>query len=216
MSKIFRMRDSEKNTHTIVASSEGGRHIVQIDDEHRVSFNFAAEAISYIRRIVSINDWTPVPTYYIAYGSNLNVEQMQWRCPSAKVAGIATLHNWRLLFRGSKTGSYLTIEPYNGAEVPVAIWEITAEDEAALDRYEGFPTFYYKRWVPIEMADINTGESSEIEAMVYIMHEDRPLGIPSNGYVQICGRGYLDFGFDITVLEDAVSYVKEVVDNEEA
>ena len=29
--------------------------------------------------------------YYIAYGSNLNVQQMQMRCPHAKVVGTAIL-----------------------------------------------------------------------------------------------------------------------------
>ena len=31
------------------------------------------------------------------------------------------------------------------AGVPVAAWEVSAENEAALDRYEGFPAFYYKK-----------------------------------------------------------------------
>ena len=83
--------------------------------------------------------------YYIAYGSNLNVSQMQMRCPNATILGTANLKGWELLFKGSKTGSYLTIEECEGGTVPVVIWEVTAADEAALDRYEGFPTFYYKR-----------------------------------------------------------------------
>ena len=48
--------------------------------------------------------------YYIAYGSNLNVPQMCWRCPRATILGTANLIGWELLFKGSKTGSYLTIE----------------------------------------------------------------------------------------------------------
>lgn len=27
--------------------------------------------------------------YYLAYGSNLNVRQMKYRCPTAKIAGTA-------------------------------------------------------------------------------------------------------------------------------
>ena len=30
-----------------------------------------------------------------------------------------------------------TIEPKEGGEVPVAVWEVTESDETALDRYEG-------------------------------------------------------------------------------
>ena len=80
--------------------------------------------------------------YYIAYGSNLNIRQMKMRCPSARIIGTSEIPNYELLFKGSKTGSYLTIEPKEGSTVPVAAWEVTDLDEAALDRYEGFPTFY--------------------------------------------------------------------------
>lgn len=78
--------------------------------------------------------------YYIAYGSNLNVRQMRMRCPSARIIGTADLKNYELLFKGSKTGAYLTVEKKPGGTVPVAVWEVTAQDEKALDRYEGFIT----------------------------------------------------------------------------
>ena len=149
--------------------------------------------------------------YYIAYGSNLNVNQMAWRCPGAEVAGIATLKDWRLLFKGSKTGSYLTIEHCPGAEVPVGIWKITEADERSLDRYEGYPHFYYKLTLPITMDNILTAEQKEIEALVYVMHEERPLGIPSMDYLRTCGRGYLDFGFDTDPLEDALRYSEVMI-----
>ena len=58
--------------------------------------------------------------YYIAYGSNLNVQQMKFRCPGAKVVGKSVIKNYELLYKGSKTGSYLTIEKKNGSVVPVA------------------------------------------------------------------------------------------------
>ena len=48
---------------------------------------------------------------YLAYGSNLSLEQMAYRCPHAYPVGTATLPDYQLLFKGSKTGSYLTVEP---------------------------------------------------------------------------------------------------------
>ena len=33
-----------------------------------------------------------------------------------------------------------------GHKVPVVLWEIEPTDERNLDRYEGFPIFYYKEW----------------------------------------------------------------------
>ena len=83
--------------------------------------------------------------YYIAYGSNLNLRQMKMRCPTAKVMGTSVIKDYELLFKGSLTGAYLTIEPKKGSEVPVAVWIVTETDEEALDRYEGCPVFYYKK-----------------------------------------------------------------------
>ncbi len=142
--------------------------------------------------------------YYIAYGSNLNVQQMAWRCPGAKVAGVGTLQDWQLAFRGSKTGSYLTIEPRKGSSVPVGVWEITDRDEQALDHYEGFPRFYYKRTVPIRVINYLTGKAKNVEAMVYIMHEDRPYGVPEQFYIDICAQGYRDFFLEEDALQEAV------------
>ena len=67
--------------------------------------------------------------YYIAYGSNLNVQQMRYRCPGARVVGISVIKGYELLYKGSKTGSYLTIEKKEGSTVPVVIWEVTESDE---------------------------------------------------------------------------------------
>ena len=75
--------------------------------------------------------------YYLAYGSNLNKAQMQSRCPGAKPIGTALLEGYELLFKGSKTGSYLTIEPKADGVVPIVVWEVSAEHERSLDRYEG-------------------------------------------------------------------------------
>ncbi len=142
--------------------------------------------------------------YYLAYGSNLNVEQMAWRCPTAEIMGTGVIENYELLFKGSKTGSYLTIEKKAGARVPVAVWAVTEEDEAALDRYEGFPSFYYKKEMLITYKGIQSGKERKREAFVYIMHEDRPIGMPMRGYVQTCMEGYNAFGFDPTILVKAV------------
>ena len=87
--------------------------------------------------------------YYLAYGSNLNIRQMQMRCPGAKPVGTMVLKGYELLFKGSKTGSYLTIEKKKGGKVPVGIWQVSEQHEKALDRYEGFPVFYYKKEIPI-------------------------------------------------------------------
>ena len=142
--------------------------------------------------------------YYIAYGSNLHVEQMRYRCPGAVPVGTAMLRNWKLVFRGSKTGSYLTIEPARGRRVPVAIWTVTEEDEAMLDVYEGCPKFYYKRRLMVPMDDMITGKRRMVTAFVYVMHRDRPRGVPSRRYIMTCLEGYEDFQFKMEPLVQAV------------
>lgn len=141
--------------------------------------------------------------YYIAYGSNLNIAQMKHRCPTAKPVGTAVIKDYELLFKGSRTGSYLTIEPKDNSSVPVAVWEVTESDEKNLDRYEGFPAFYYKREFRINCKMLN-GDKKMIRAFVYIMHEERKLGTPTWIYVKCCADGYLDFGFNLKFLDEAI------------
>ncbi len=148
--------------------------------------------------------------YYIAYGSNLNIRQMRMRCPHATILGTAKLKGWELLFKGSKTGSYLTIEECPGASVPAVIWEVTPSDEAALDRYEGFPSFYYKREIKVQYSGIRTGRRRTVTAFAYIMHEDRPIGIPADYYMKICLEGYDTFFFARNVLLAAYDKCREV------
>ena len=83
------------------------------------------------------------------------------------------------------------------------MWEVSAADELKLDRYEGFPNFYYKREMRIPVKDIHTGKTWRCNAFVYIMHEDRKLGVPTDMYVRTCLDGYRDFGFDTDFLFDA-------------
>ena len=142
--------------------------------------------------------------YYIAYGSNLNIPQMRMRYPGARIIGTSVIEDYQLLFKGSKTGSYLTIEPMEGSEVPVVIWEVTETDEKALDRYEGYPNFYYKKEMTLDIKGIRTGKVRRRDAFVYIMHEERELGIPSWYYVNTCLDGYRAFGFDEKYLFDAI------------
>ena len=71
---------------------------------------------------------------YFAYGSNLNFEQMAYRCPEATVVGTAKLDGYELAFRRG----YLTILPKEGASVEGLIWSVTDHDESQLDCYEGY------------------------------------------------------------------------------
>ena len=141
---------------------------------------------------------------YLAYGSNLSLEQMARRTRHAFPVGTATLDGYQLLFRGSMSGSYLTVEPCEGRSVPLVVWSVDEVDEQALDRYEGFPNFYYKKEMLLPIKGIRSGKIRMRNIFVYIMHEDRPFGLPSRFYTSTCMEGYKSFGFDSRYLVEAI------------
>ena len=143
---------------------------------------------------------------YIAYGSNMDLGQMKFRCPTAELLGTGLLEGWRLMFKGSLTGAYATIEREKGLTVPILLWRISAADEERLDRYEGFPSFYYKQTIQAVKTDEHGAKCGHTRGMAYIMHEERKFGIPSGHYLRILDAAYKKFGFDEEILGDAYDY----------
>lgn len=143
--------------------------------------------------------------YYLAYGSNISVRRMEQRCPGAVYVGTAELEGYRLLFKHSKSGSYLTVEKKRKRSVPLLVWKISEYDEKRLDRYEGCPTYYYKTTKRVEVHSfLDDSVIGTVDGLIYILHEDRPLGVPSFRYYDVCMDGYDHFGFDIDLLDRAI------------
>lgn len=140
---------------------------------------------------------------YVAYGSNLNMEQMQRRCPTAEFVGTGIIENYELQFKGSLHNAYATIAPREGASVPVGIWKIQKSDEGRLDVYEGYHAkgyrYYDKQNIPVQM------DGKTINGMVYIMDQKMDFGNPSKGYYDVVREGYEDCGLDTNVLDQAVN-----------
>jgi len=136
---------------------------------------------------------------YIAYGSNLNVEQMSHRCPTARLYGTGAIENYELQFKGRPKGAFATIGPQAGRQVPVAVWELQPRDEAALDLYEGVPNHYFKEDIPV------TVDGQALTAMAYIMNPKMQFGVPSRHYFTTIYEGYEDCGLDKSVLMEAVN-----------
>lgn len=145
---------------------------------------------------------------YIAYGSNLNLPQMEKRCPTAKVVEATEIKDYALVFRGGRHGAVATIEPCEGSFVPVLLWEITSEDEKALDIYEGYPGFYGKETMELPL------EGGTVPAMVYIMTPGHRLGYPSDFYYNTILEGYRSAGFDPNILEQALDYTEQLMESE--
>lgn len=63
--------------------------------------------------------------------------------------------------------------------------------------------------------NIRTGTNLNLTAFAYIMHEERPIGIPNARYMHTCFEGYDTFGFDRKVLLDAYDKCAELCSHEE-
>lgn len=136
---------------------------------------------------------------YVAYGSNLHLEQMRYRCPDAKVYGTGVLKNYSLTFWGNSRGNGVaTVLPNSDTDVPVALWEISASDECHLDMYEGFPHLYRKENIDVLMDDGTT-----VTGMIYLMNRGVPT-MPSDYYYNVIASGYNSFEFDTDFLDAAV------------
>ncbi|MDX6230128.1 MAG: hypothetical protein QOI76_3518 [Frankiales bacterium] len=86
---------------------------------------------------------------YAAYGSNLNPEQMRLRCPHSPAVGAGWLIGWRLTFGGGDDigweGALATLVEDVGAQVFVMTYDLTDEDAAELDRWEGIDLELYRK-----------------------------------------------------------------------
>ena len=151
---------------------------------------------------------------YAAYGSNLSVSQMSYRCPDSEIVGTGKIMDYKLVFR-----LHADIEKHEdsaaGSYVPVLIWKISKDDEKRLDRYEGVKGgYYHQEEISVVMDDETDTEGSdgtnaggngkELVAMVYIMNTQDKVSPPDAGYYQIIDEGYEHFGFDKKILKEAL------------
>jgi len=77
--------------------------------------------------------------YYFAYGSNMNWQQMQRRCPSSQFCCVARLPNYGFaIARHSQLRNCGTanIFPQTGNEVWGIVYDLTAKDFVTLDSFE--------------------------------------------------------------------------------
>ena len=142
--------------------------------------------------------WTKMEeTLYFAYGSNINLEQMEHRCPDAQLVGPVTLQNYELQFRGS---GFATVSPKKGSVVHGLLWKLTPKSEQALDRYEGYPRHYTK-----EQVSVRTTDDAAVSVMAYIMAEpmSRQPALPSPYYYRAIQQGFEANGLPVESLEEA-------------
>ncbi len=123
---------------------------------------------------------------------------MAKHCPTAKLIDSAVLKNYRLSFRGSKAGALATIEKARGGSVPTLLWEISPQDEAAIDRWIGVPELYRKATIKVRRDGIL------VDVLIYILNSGKPQNKPSAFYYSTLLEGYKAAGFDAKILKAAV------------
>lgn len=137
--------------------------------------------------------------YYVAYGSNMNLKQMDFRCPNSKVICNGKLIGWKLVFNIHADVIYTGNEK---DRVPVVLWDIHNSDWKYLDMYEGFPNYYIKKSVEVILDD---GEI--VEAIVYVMADDRKgIACPYESYFETILTGYKENGINTDILFEALNY----------
>lgn len=138
---------------------------------------------------------------YFGYGSNLNVGQMENRCPDAKKIGPAYLSDHRLVFR-----RVADIEYKENCLCPGGLWEISESDLEKLDGYEGYPNLYdrYRTMVML-------GDGTNVEAIVYEKN-DQQVQPPNPGYFNTILEGYDDFNLNTNHLMQAKDRAKAQIE----
>ena len=144
-------------------------------------------------------------TLYFAYGSNINLGQMDYRCPDASVVGPVVLEGWELLFR---RGGFATIAPKEGETVQGLLWSITPECERSLDRYEGYPRFYDKK-----MVTVRDGEGRSLSVMALDDRFREPM-LPAESYYNGILEGYQQNGLPVSALKKAWEHAVQEVHQE--
>lgn len=135
---------------------------------------------------------------YLAYGSNMNLQQMKKRCPQGKLLGRTEILDYVLLFRGKKQRAVATIEKKIGGVVPALLWEIGEREEVALNHYEGYPFLYGKERISVLF------QGKPVESMVYIMLEGEEENTPHPYYYNCIEESYKTEGFSLPLLENAL------------
>ena len=129
---------------------------------------------------------------YFAYGSNLHHFQMKRRCKDSEFLKKIDLKDFRLTFRSKYRAA--DIEPSKNSFVPGGLFEISKSDEKKLDVYEDFPILYKKFYF----------HHNSKKVMTYTMVKKTPFRFPSERYLNIVKRGYLDCELDQKFLKKAL------------
>jgi gamma-glutamylcyclotransferase (GGCT)/AIG2-like uncharacterized protein YtfP len=122
---------------------------------------------------------------YAAYGSNLDPARMGERCPHSPLRGVGWVTGWRLTFGGEEygwDGALATIVEDPLHQVFVALYDVTDDDEAGLDEWEGVSLGLYRK-VRVRAQTLE----GELLAWAYVL-DAYEGGLPSAIYLGVLGE----------------------------
>lgn len=110
-------------------------------------------------------------TYYFAYGSNMDLEQVKERKISYRQREKAILKDYTLLFNKESFNqygeTYANIQSKKGSILEGILYSIDDRGLGILDKFEGAP-IHYKR----QKVQVITTNNETIEAIVYIANKE--------------------------------------------
>ena len=136
---------------------------------------------------------------YAAYGSNLDPSRMVERCPHSPLHEVGWLMGWRLTFGGEEhgwDGARATVVEDPAGQVFVAVYDVPAEDEIYLDRWEDVDSGLYRK----THVRIQTLTGSEM-AWLYVL-DTYEGGLPSASYLSVVSEAALLAGAPDDYVQD--------------
>lgn len=102
---------------------------------------------------------------YFAYGSNMDRDQMQVRCPGSRVIGVGQLPCYTLAFtRWSRSWNSGTADilPEKGKQVYGILYDLSLDDLKRMDKFADYPKSYVRQDVVVDM------QGEKVPALTYI------------------------------------------------
>ena len=129
-----------------------------------------------------LRDNTDEYVLYVAYGTNLIIDEMKNRCPKSFPLGKGIIKDYKLVFN-----CFADIRESMRDSVQVGVWAIHKHDLKNLDYYEGYPSLYNKKNITVNI------NNTVKEALVYFMVDNKTENPPYASVIERTKQGYKDF-----------------------
>jgi len=144
------------------------------------------------------------PIAFFAYGANLAASTMNARAGGYLNATPVEMPGYSIAFasqdaRPTEFG-VATLVQNESSDVLGALYYLTPEQLAALDKQSGFPSFYERRTVKVRLPDDNT-----VDAQAYFLAGNTHPAAPSRPYYLAVQGGMVAWGYDNDGLDAVVA-----------